>query len=450
MAGAGAHRKSATGKILRACVVQGGKVIEEQRLKSRQDLSVGKGPRNTFVIAEPNLPKTHPLFVCKGAQYELIFTESMRGKVSAGSGGKPVDFASLKAQGLVKKKGTSYHLPLTEDHRGKVIIGDVTIIFQFVVPPPAPEKVRLPAAARGTIWQSMDWPYVATIAAIFMLEAPLIVSLHFIDHPAPLSLEEQDNRWADLILTEPPKKQKPEKPKNKGDKGNRQKDRKAKKKEKVKEKPDDPKAASKRAKRRAGIRKNIQKKGILALLGTAGTGSMGGAVDDVFSGGMGGDLDSAFQGIAGVGLATAGGSSKRGGASGSAASIGGLATKGGGKVGLGGKAERRVGAVKAQAPEVDGSLDPKEVARYVRARLRSIQDCYNRELKRNPSLSGKIEIEFTIGENGRVEDTEAITNKMGSSAVANCIMGRIKRWRFPKPDGGSVTVAYPFIFTPGS
>jgi hypothetical protein len=39
---------------------------------------------------------------------------------------------------------------------------------------------------------------------------------------------------------------------------------------------------------------------------------------------------------------------------------------------------------------------------------------------------------------------------MGSDAVGDCIISRLKRWRFPKPDGGSVTVNFPFIFTPSS
>ena len=82
--------------------------------------------------------------------------------------------------------------------------------------------------------------------------------------------------------------------------------------------------------------------------------------------------------------------------------------------------------------------------------MRSIQDCYERELKRDPGLAGRIEIEFTIGEGGRVEEATVVGNTMGSDAVGSCIVGRIRRWRFPKPNGGSVTVSYPFIFTASS
>ena len=83
-------------------------------------------------------------------------------------------------------------------------------------------------------------------------------------------------------------------------------------------------------------------------------------------------------------------------------------------------------------------------------RKRMVQDCYERELKRDPSLAGKIEIEFTIGTSGRVDEAFVASNRMGSDAVGDCIVSRLKRWRFPKPGGGSVTVSFPFIFTPSS
>jgi len=216
---------------------------------------------------------------------------------------------------------------------------------------------------------------------------------------------------------------------------------------------DDPDASQKRAQRKAAIREGIQGKGMLQLLGTAGESGIGGAVADVFAegGGVNTDLDSAFEGISGVGVAQVGGprSTRGGGGSGEAAGIGDLATSGGGNVGSAAKkVERRVtAAVQAAAPEVDGALDGAAIARVVRSRMRSIQDCYERELKRDPSLAGKIEVEFTIGESGRVEDAAVVTNSMGSDAAGNCIVGRVRRWRFPAPDGGSVTVTFPFIFT---
>ncbi len=431
-------------KILRACVVQGGKVIEEQRLRRREPLTVGTGGRNTFVIADGALPRTHQLFAVKAGQYYLVLTEAMRGRVSVDN--RPVDFSLLKSQGQLKKQGDFYFLPLTEQHRGKVIIGETTIIFQFVAPPPAPVKPQLPPAARGTLKDRVDWPFAATFLAVVAFEAPVIA---YVALAAPevraVTLEDIDERWAKLIVPELALEQKvePEKAKGKGDAGETKNQKKAQK-----GKSDGVGDAKAKAARTAEIKKAVSGRGMLAVLSTMGEGT-GGAVADVFGdGGLGGDLDSAFSGISGVGVAAGSGDrTTRGSGDGEAATIEGLATAGGGQVGLGGKRETRLGSVAAEAPEVDGKLDSDAIAKVVRSRMRMVQDCYERELKRDPSLAGKIEIEFTIDDEGRVVDAVISSNKMGSDAVGECIVSRLRRWRFPKPDGGSVTVNFPFIFT---
>ena len=299
-------------KILRACVVQSGKVIEEQRLRRRESLSVGYGPRNTFVIADNSLPKTHQLFVVKGSQYELVLTEGMRGRLSVAN--QPVDFATLKSQGVLKKKGDFYSLELSDQHRGKVVIGEVTIIFQFVVPPPAPKRPQLPAAARGNIWQRIDWPYTAALLAAFVVEAPIIAYFQVAPRPTKLSLEDVDDRWADLIVPDLKKEEKKEpKDEAKGEGGER--------KQEKKDEDDKPKDEAGKAKvaaaRKAKIQQTIAGKGMLAILGTTGIGAASGAVADVFGdGGVGGDLDAAFDGITGVGLATGSTRTTRGSGSG--------------------------------------------------------------------------------------------------------------------------------------
>ncbi len=432
-------------KLLRACVVQSGKVLDERRLKQKENLTLGNSPQNTFVVAEPGLPNSHQLFRRKGGAYELVLSEGMRGRISVDD--KVIDFATLKAQGLMKKKGDFYRLKINEKQRGKVVIGGVTLIFQFVQAPPEPAKLRLPAAARGSIWSSIDWPFAVLLLLALAFEAPLIYYFEVAPKPNKLTLDTISDRWANLVVPErKPEEEMPKLDEAKLDTGlSTEKKKEAPKKE---DNRSDKQKAKAKAVRSAKIREKISGKGILAILGTKGGSAASGAVADVFAeGGIGGDLDAAFEGIGGVGIASGSERTTRGGGTGEAASIGGLATAGGGKVGLGKKAEKRVVSTKFQAPEVDGALDSEAIAKVVRARKRMLQDCYERELKRDPSLSGRIEIEFTIGESGRVDEALVVGNTMGNDAVGACIVSRIRRWRFPKPDGGTVTVTFPFIFT---
>ena len=106
-----------------------------------------------------------------------------------------------------------------------------------------------------------------------------------------------------------------------------------------------------------------------------------------------------------------------------------------------------------QADEVVGvgTLSPAKINRVVRRNSKRLQGCYESELKRNRTLRGVIKVRFTILQNGRVGKTKVLQNSMNSTAVAKCIERKIKRWKFrDKPKGGSVTVAYPFYFTPAS
>ena len=95
-------------------------------------------------------------------------------------------------------------------------------------------------------------------------------------------------------------------------------------------------------------------------------------------------------------------------------------------------------------PSSQGDLDKAIIRRYIKRDLSKIQDCYVRELKAKPSLSGKVQAQFFINPDGKVTNSTA----QGVDAnVASCVAGVIKAIEFPKPKGGgSVTVNYPFTF----
>jgi Ca-activated chloride channel family protein len=122
--------------------------------------------------------------------------------------------------------------------------------------------------------------------------------------------------------------------------------------------------------------------------------------------------------------------SKRGGSASSGPAVGGLVQNNPG-------AMRSVG---------QGSLDRDAIQKVVNQNIAQIQRCYERELLRHPGLSGKLQIEWTIGKDGRVARVRLVYDSLGSSAVANCIMTAIRGWSFPAPQGGEVVVSYPFIF----
>ena len=74
-----------------------------------------------------------------------------------------------------------------------------------------------------------------------------------------------------------------------------------------------------------------------------------------------------------------------------------------------------------------------------------------KELARDPSLYGKVTVQFVIDGTGRVADALVHETSMGSEPVESCIVGHVRRWTFPAPQGGStVQVTYPYVFRSSS
>lgn len=119
--------------------------------------------------------------------------------------------------------------------------------------------------------------------------------------------------------------------------------------------------------------------------------------------------------------------------------------------GHGGLGDRKgVKIVTGGAEEVfSGSIDRDAIRRVIVQNLRVIRSCYERELNRHPDLFGKLILSWEIGEQGRVLSTKVRKNELGNNQVAECIMSRLKTWRFPEPPSNQVVEveAYPFVFS---
>ena len=89
--------------------------------------------------------------------------------------------------------------------------------------------------------------------------------------------------------------------------------------------------------------------------------------------------------------------------------------------------------------------------RAINTRRSAIQACYERELRAQPTLQGRVLISMTIQEAGNVTGVRATENTTGSDAVASCVARVVGGLRFnPGPTDGSVTYSFPFVFEPQS
>lgn len=190
-----------------------------------------------------------------------------------------------------------------------------------------------------------------------------------------------------------------------------------------------------------GMRKNLDRaySGAGDVIGMAdkATGAAGFNQDRA-----GDDIGSKFKdtGAGGKGTATQG--------------IAGVGTKGRG-TGYGsgsGLGDKNSVAIEPGGVEEDfvGTIDREAVRRVIRAGLREIRGCYERELNKKSKaerLEGKVIIEWTIADQGRALNAKVKSSTLGNRAVENCVRDRLATWKFPDPPPGTVAeVNYPFYF----
>jgi TonB family protein len=102
-----------------------------------------------------------------------------------------------------------------------------------------------------------------------------------------------------------------------------------------------------------------------------------------------------------------------------------------------------------QEIHVRGALDKEIVRRVIRLHLNEIKYCYEQELVRVPSLSGRLVVQFTIAPAGQVIAAFLQSSTLANARVESCAVQAVRRWPFPKPQGGGlVTVSYPFALSP--
>ncbi len=465
-------------KILRIGLIQNGKIVEERLLRSRGDLTIGRDfDDNTLVVPVSELPKSYPVFENKDGEYVLNFTPEMEGRLSTADGVRPLD--DLKRQGDTHKGEHGLYVPVSPDTRGRVQIGDVTLLFQFVTPPPTQPKPALPASMRGGWLKGLDATLVGLIGLSALLQVGFIVYLESQDWPEPKkqSSAEIVAKFADKKKKKEPdkpdlkkkkKKQKSDETKESEKKSSENKQAKQKSdpepKEKKKEQVDPEEEAAKKAERQREMAKEVRNKTIIGQLGSKSKDGEGAVADVLESGAGKKSMKEAFENSEGItsgtgaeksGLETSGSADADG--SGETGGIGDMDKTAGAEkaqegVETGNKKEDKVQAdvdLKSPAKTAGtGKLNSDSLSRTIQRYSGRIQRCYERQLKVDSEASGKVVVNFTIGEAGRVTQAKSVTNSVGGSA-GSCVAGVIKSLRFPRPKGGNVIVNKSFVFEAG-
>lgn len=435
-----------------------------------RDFTIGPDAKALFNAPGELLPAPlFPLVRSTGTNYELLFTDQMKGDVQLD--GKLLTLAELAASGKVHGASISgaraYSIPAGA--RIKVDLGETTFLVNSV-PPPRRQPVPL----------SIDWRANSYTGGAFVV-AGLFLALIFSIPPdaKSLSLDDllNDQRFAQFLVKPPEEKQEdiPDWLKKKNDdeaggKGKRHKDEEGKmgKKDSKKKQglyalkgpPDNPdphlaKQFAEDQAKDAGVLGILNSnKGSILASAFGRDSALGTDAENVMGGLVGTQIGEA-GGVGGLGLV---GSGRGGGGTGEGTiglgNLGTIGKGGGGGDGSGyGRGAGGLGGRRAHAPDVvagvaqvRGSLDKEIIRRVIRRHINEVRFCYEKELVTKPNLYGRVMIQFIIAGDGHVMASLVQNSTMGSPPVEQCIASAVKRWEFPKPQGGGIVqVSYPFV-----
>jgi hypothetical protein len=433
-------------------MVWNGTIIKEVTRFKPGDITIGEDPKNTFVVPAPGLPPRFRLFhYSKDRQepgYLLHLKEGMGGKVT-------VRDATMATRDFIKSPAVhefegGYRCEVEPGDWGLVSLGEVGFFWQFVPPAARVKGAKL----------ALDRNLLLTGFAVLAVCAAIIVTGYAlweetVKAPPPVSA-----RMAKFIVEkhkEPPKEEdkKEEGPKESVGKRHMGKEGKA-------GEPDKPKHLKTKIPR--ATQALIQKVSRIGALGAISSSKLGGPLKEIFSSdtqGFGDKLGAAMDGTGDefqMGHGTGGWSTKGTGTGGGGTGWGRVygtsnIDTGGGRgirARMGRKRERQVKYKMTTAPaEVEGFCAKEAINRVVRAHQGGIRFCFERELQRDPKLSGKVVVVWKINLEGRVHFARIESTTLQNQRVESCMLTNIRRWIFPRPQGGICVVNYPFVFKGG-
>jgi hypothetical protein len=110
--------------------------------------------------------------------------------------------------------------------------------------------------------------------------------------------------------------------------------------------------------------------------------------------------------------------------------------------------ELSIGRVARVFAGPSGRLEPEDIRRVVREHFQPLRQCYLTGLVTNAKLTGKLIARLVIDREGKVSHVADGGSDIADEEVRTCALKTFYRLRFPRPQGGIVTVNYPVLLAP--
>lgn len=94
-------------------------------------------------------------------------------------------------------------------------------------------------------------------------------------------------------------------------------------------------------------------------------------------------------------------------------------------------------------------LSGDQIWQTIASAMGQVRACYERSLKADPDLQGKLLMRWEVQPDGTVADAKVQGDGLGNAKLSECIERRVSRWRFPTASR-STPVEFPFTLRPSN
>lgn len=436
-------------KVLRIASVTDDIVCDELHQSAPASVTAGRDVASELLVFGQAMPEHHVLFeLDKDGGYTLVLPPWAGGVLK--QRGRALRVADLwRKQARRDAKASALRLRLDPTSKGKLVLGETALLFQFAPPAPPVRKDPFPREYAARPFAGFSRFDLATLLSGLMILGPYFIWAA--TKPIDPTIEpEIDERFL-RVMGIPPKKDEPEpeKPPEEDETLLAQEDDKKKKDPVIVDKVISPtKAFSKEAIAKArGV-------GVARVLGTYGGPGEGTVFDviqstennlgELFAAGMtrvvdadGNEVSGFVPGGEGISALGAAVGTKGFDVSAAGPEVAGLDKK-----------ERKI-SLKGGPADIDGDADKKAVQATIRNRMSALQSCYEKALRANTGLSGKIVYTITISVMGTVTNVQVLDDSLQDEGVKTCTVAKIKGWRFPTTPGAEASsdVTFSVVFS---
>ena len=426
---------SSPNKVLRVVAVVDDLVCDDLHQTSPGAINVGSKLENDIMLFGSHVPGRHRMFDFRNGQYFLDLPEHAKGKISLGK--KTYSIGQLRKK-FGKPAGT-LRFELSPKTKGKIRFGDTTLLFQFDKPKPVPRRLPFPVEFKPRLDQMLSREDAASLASAALVLGSYFTWAANADYDPSYGVEDLDERFVKAMGIQQPKEKEEVIPEEEPEEEVLAQEEEEKVVEKDEPEPEPEKEV--REKPEKFSEEAMQKArgvGVARVLGTYGGEGPGTVFDviqstenelgELFAQGMtttvladGGDISPFVPGGEGIS------------AHGAMAENKGLDTGEGPALDKKEvKKERKVrGKLKTTGTDIFGDVDKKAVKATIRRRMGALQHCYEKALRTQPNLSGKMTYTINISVMGSVTKVVVEEDSIGSPAVKACTKAKIKGWRFP-------------------